>query len=390
MPTGRQFVLRVGFDARWYNHSGVGNYVAGLVQALARSPGVQLFIYEDPARALPDLGSSAVVRIPVHSSRYSPLAQLELAWRCRADRLDVFHSPFYPIPFAAPCPVVVTVHDLIPFLFPIGSPVKRWMVQLGYRAAVHRATHIVADSAATAGDLQRLLGVPGGQISVVHLAVPREHFHATPREGEFRRLQQNYGIRSPYVAIPNARNLLTKNLRVALEVASVAEQRTGQFQVVLFGSGPQPEDAAGRAYHGLDCIRTGFIGTQDLGALLRHAAAFILPSLYEGFGLPLLEAMSCGCPAVTTSGGSLAEVAADGAQVFDASDITGMAEALTHLLSDESFRLHWRNRAMERASHFSWERAASETAVIYRRACGWQNMPDASPDGWYEAERTRS
>ncbi len=126
--------LRIGFDGRWYGHSGVGTYVSELMHAMSTlEEDMEIILYEDPSNPLNNGDAKSVRTVPVHAKRYSVQEQFELAYRCRVDRLDVFHSPFYIVPFFAPCPVVVTVHDLIPFLFNIYGVPKRELVKLGYR-----------------------------------------------------------------------------------------------------------------------------------------------------------------------------------------------------------------------------------------------------------------
>src|SRR5258706_16337898 len=118
--------MRVGFDARWYNDSGVGTYVAELLKAMApQQRDFDLVVYEDPKNPIPGLDGQGVERIPVGAGKYSLLGQSHLAWRCKRDGLDLLHSPFYAVPLAAPCPIVVSLHDVIPFLFRI----YRWPKQ---------------------------------------------------------------------------------------------------------------------------------------------------------------------------------------------------------------------------------------------------------------------
>lgn len=361
--------MRVGFDARWYNDSGVGNYVAGLLGALAEcARDFELIAYENPNNRLPGLDRLGLVRVAVHAPKYSAREQVELAVRCYKDRIDVFHSPFYVVPFAAPCPVVATVHDPIPFLFRIYPPPKQAVVKIGYRAAVRRAAHVIAVSQTTATDLRRLLGVPAQKLSIVYNAVSPRYFHPHGGKDEPGLLHRKYGISPGYVVISTPRNWRTKNLGVALQVlASVHASNPERLQCVMYGPRPCPQALAPEA--GVDMIRTGFIPPDELGMLFRHARAFLLTSLYEGFGLPLLEAMSCGCPVVTANGGALAEIAANGAQAFDAMDVRGMADAISTLLCDENERERWQVRALARASEFSWHKAAEQTVAVYRQMC---------------------
>ncbi len=366
----RSRVIRAGFDARWYNDSGVGTYVLELLRAMVRlDPGCELVAYESPGNPVPLEPNSRFKKVTVHSGRYSLSGQFELARRCRLDHLDVFHAPFYVVPFAAKCPVVVTVHDLIPFMFPIAAWPKQFLVKTGYRMAAAKAAQIITVSNHTASDLKKLLHVPANKITPIANAVRREVFHPEGAPEELESLGARFGVRPPYVVVASARNWRTKNLVTALNALDIARTRSaGRFQTVLYG----PEDglnAAGGQEHwnALNLGITGYVQDKDLAALFRHARAFLFPSLYEGFGLPILEAMSCGCPVITSNGGSLAEVAGKGAQVFEPFDAEGMAAALLRLLAIPEEYQRWRLSGLARAAEFSWERAARETLAVYHR-----------------------
>jgi glycosyltransferase involved in cell wall biosynthesis len=357
--------MRVGFDARWYNKSGVGSYVAGLLPALARA-GCELVAYVDRGNPVPGLDKLDLTIVPVKSGKYSVLSSLEFRRPEEADKLDLFHCPFYATPLLE-CPVVVTVHDLIPFLFPIYPWWKQKLVQAGYRRAARRAAHIVADSVATASDVQKILNVPGEKISTVHLAADADNFHPCITAGELDGLQRKFGVRPPYVVVAGAGNWRTKNLKSALETLIIARRDAGrEFQVVMFGSaealhGPGMRDLA----HNLNLIQTGYVETPELAALFRHAHAFEMPSLYEGFGLPLVEAMSCGCPVITSDRGSLPEIAGTGAQCFDPFNISAMAAAIAALLRSPEELQQKKAAALRRAADFSWDKAAQETIWVY-------------------------
>jgi glycosyltransferase involved in cell wall biosynthesis len=361
--------MRVGFDARWYNDSGVGAYVGGLLRAMAvQQRDFELLVYGNPETQVPGLGSLPIIRIPVRSAKYSLAAQGELARRARQDKLDLFHAPFYVVPLRLSCPVVVTVHDLIPFLFRIYSWPKQLLVKTGYRVAARRAQHIIADSENTARDVHAILGFPQERITSIHLA-PADSFQVYSPTESFLRLQEKYGIRPPYVVAASARNWRTKNLETALQAVSLARSQGGaNVQAVVYGP-PDGIRALGveNRWPGLNLRETGYIDSCDLALLFRHARAFIMPSLYEGFGLPILEAMACGCPVITSNAGSLPEVAGSGAQVFDPSDATGMAAAIAALVASQKNFDHWRASALRRAADFSWEGTAQQTISVYHR-----------------------
>jgi len=298
--------------------------------------------------------------------------QLEFRRRSRLDRLNVFHSPFFPIPLGVRCPVVVTVHDLIPFLFRIYNRPKQALVKMAYRMAARHARHIIADSENTAADLQKILAVSPDRITTVHIAASPEYSSRETEIDAAKRLAAKYNIGCPYVVVSSARNWRTKNLEGALQVLQAATQKSGiKFQTVVFGS-PEGIEAAGPAqrWTGLSLRQTGYLQRSDLAMLFRNAEAFVMPSLYEGFGLPILEAMSCGCPVITSNAGSLLEVAGQGAQVFDPHDITSMAVAVAGLLQNPEERRRWKAAALARAADFSWTRAAAETISVYHRVHG--------------------
>jgi glycosyltransferase involved in cell wall biosynthesis len=357
--------MRVGFDARWYNKSGVGNYVAGLLPALARA-GCDLVVYVSPNNPVPGLDELNLKIVPVRSGKYSPFSSLEFWRHEKEDKLDVFHCPFYAAPLLK-CPVVVTVHDLIPFLFPIYPWWKQKVVQRGYRIAARRAAHIIADSEATASDIQRILGVSPERVSMVHLAADRGIFHSCATAGELERLQNKFGIRTSYVVVAGATNWRTKNLKSALEALEIARKAAGmEFQTVIYGSSEILEaEGIGQLAQNLKRIQTGYVEAVELAALFRHAHAFVMPSLYEGFGLPLVEAMSCGCPVITSDRGALPEIAGAGAQCFDPFNRDAMAAAIVTLLRSPDELKQKKAAALRRAADFSWDKAAQETVWVY-------------------------
>jgi glycosyltransferase involved in cell wall biosynthesis len=355
--------MRVGFDARWYNNSGVGSYIAGLLPALVHA-GCELVVYVDPSNPVPGLDKLSVQMSPVSSGKYSPLASLELRRLETRDKLDLFHCPFYAAPLLK-CPVVVTIHDLIPFLFPIYWRPKQMMVQACYRMAARRAAHLIADSQRTAIDIQKILGVAPEKISTISLAADRDIFHPSVAEGEQARLRAKFGVSPPYVVVASASNSRTKNLKSALQALEIARNAGTEFQSVMYGPSKGLEAIIGNLRRKLDLRNLGYLNAEDLGALFRHAYAFVMPSLYEGFGLPLVEAMSCGCPVITSDRGSLPEVAGTGAQCFDPFDTQAMAAALVALLRSPDELERRRADALRRAADFSWNKAALEMISVY-------------------------
>jgi glycosyltransferase involved in cell wall biosynthesis len=363
--------VRAGFDARWYNDSGVGVYVAQLLRAMSESGKVDLVVYEDPRNPVPGLDGLPMERVPVTAPKYSLAEQFALYRRARRDKLDVFHSPFYVVPVAVGCPVIVTFHDLIPFLFPIYSAPKQWMVKMGYRWAAKHSTRIITVSQQTAADTERILKASPGRITAIPNAVLRDVFHPGDDEGELQILRREYGVAPPYAVVASARNWKTKNLGSATMALMKVRARTGiEFKILAYG--PREGIDAVRREHKdpPNLVEAGYVTAKKLAIIFRHAHVFVMPSLYEGFGLPLLEAMSCGCAVVTSNRGSLLEVAGPGAQTFDPLDVDGMARAIAQLFINPAELARWRAQALERAQAFSWSRAAEATMGVYRQAMG--------------------
>jgi hypothetical protein len=367
--------MRVGFDARWYNDSGVGTYVSELLKAMAQlQHDFELLVYEDPENQAPGVKDLPVQRITLRYGKYSVSGQFELARRQKKDRLDLFHSPFYVVPVAIGCPIVVTLHDLIPFLFDIDPWPKRFMVKTGYRLAARHSAHIITVSRHTAKDVEKILRVPREKVTAVHNAASPLEFHNRRTDAELAYLLQKFGLQRPYVVAASAWNWRTKNLGTALDSLTLARKQSGrEFQTVVYGPPEGLQALGGRdRYRHLDLKTTGHVTAQELGMIFRHTQFFIMPALYEGFGLPVLEAMACGCAVITSNGGSLAEVAGEGAQVFHALDANSMAQAAIELLCNPEVLEKWQRLALRRSTDFSWHRAAQETISIYHRV----NMQD--------------
>ena len=382
--------MRIAFDARCYNGSGVGTYVRELLKGLAQlRSGLEVVILESPGNPVPVPHSPWISRAIVRSTRFSIKEQFELPAICRSLNIDVFHLPFqYGAPLMLPCPMIITVHDLIPFLFRTRSwPIQLTavpFVRLAYRSAALKANHVITPSRRTAQDLQSMLGVSLDRITAIHLGADASSFHANASREELEQLNRNYGVRMPYVVVGSAGNWRTKNLRTSLQALALARQITGAgFQTVVYGLDKGIDLLVQRhSTFGLDLCRTGYVSVTDLGALFRHAQLFICSPLYEGFGLPAVEAMSCGCPVVSSNAGSLPEVIGAGGQMFDPTDADGMAQAVASLLTKPEELETWRARALDRATRFSWRKCAEQTIAVYRSvyesACERERVLDSA------------
>ena len=279
------------------------------------------------------------------------------------DGVDLFHSPTGTLPMLAPCPQVVTIHDLFAAINPGWfSPRVGWQLRLMQARAARTARRVIAVSRATERDLVERYNVPPDKIRVVYNGVDLTHF--APAEVEAQAIARRYGVPYPFVLcvgslMPwrNAPRLLRAAARLRVGLLFVGRD--------IWGTDPTERLAA---QHGWSWARfAGYVPDQDLPALYAAASVFAYPSLYEGFGIPPLEAMACGTPVVASTAGALPEVLGDAALLVDPYDEDALAQALAAAARDDGTL---RRRGLARAARYSWSHAAAETWRAYESALG--------------------
>ncbi len=360
---------------------GIGRYGVNLAHAMIPllNEDERLVLLRDPARPSPwDLSALRGDRVQIVDLPLSPFS-LRQQWAVprllRRLKADLYHSPYYLMPYRPGRPALLTVHDLIPLLFPRHSTRQarllfRWTTALALRT-VCRA---IAVSEATRQDLLRHFRLPAERVTVIPEAADPAFRPRPPAEVEAVRCK--HGLPERYLLYLGS-NKPHKNLTRLVEAWAHVAQRTtrltfdvSRFTLIIAGVWdpryPQPKRRAEELGLG-DTVRfLGPVAEADLPALYSGAMAFVFPSLYEGFGLPVLEAMACGVPVACSETSSLPEVGGDAVLTFDPTDVEAMGEALRRILEDASLREHLRQRGLARAATFSWERTAGETLALYR------------------------
>ncbi|MCS7222001.1 MAG: glycosyltransferase family 1 protein [Anaerolineae bacterium] len=378
-----QAPARVGLNAQLlslsetYRSAGIHRYIWHLLQALpAAAPGWQLMAFVGDRRFRPPLGlQTRYARWPTASPwariLWEQAIQPWLAWR---ERLHLLHALAYVAPLVVHCPTVVTVHDLSFVRYPEAfRPLNRLYLRVMTRRSVFQARRVIADSCSTRDDLVRLWGVPVDRISVVPIGVADEYRPASAVEAE--RFRRQRGLPDRFVLYLGTLEP-RKNVTAAIEAFARWVKATGDRQVRLVVAGAkgwyfQTIFARVRALSlGDRVLFPGYVPAAELPAWYQAAEVFIYPSLYEGFGLPPLEAMACGTPVITSNTSSLPEVVGDAALLVDPYDVEAIAEALARLLEDAELRQRLREAGLARARLFSWERTARETVAAYRLALG--------------------
>ncbi len=371
-------MLRIGLDARLlaYRREGIARYIRELATRLPQiidDPEVRLVIFQSrkdlhPLPAAPNVRISRVWTPPHHrwEQRMWPI---EVTLR----RVALLHSPDFIPPFTGAFRRVITVHDLHFLKYPdfMTANSRRYYADQIQRA-VQMADHIIAVSQATQADLVRYFSLPPERISVIYEAAS-EIYRPLPPEA-VREVLSRLGLEPGYILFVGTWEP-RKNLPMLLRAyARLLDRRPEAPLLVLAGRrGWLYQEILEWPYrlHIADRLRW-IEGPDDptLAALYNGAAFLVFPSLYEGFGLPALEAMACGTPVAASDRGALPEVIGDAGLLLPAEDESRWAEAMEALLEDVEARERMRRKGLERAAQFSWDRAAAETWAIYRRVLG--------------------
>jgi glycosyltransferase involved in cell wall biosynthesis len=354
-------VLRIGFDGRdlLRKRTGVVNNAVYLARYLAQRRDGELVVYAD---SFVDPGVQPPASVPLRRVHAPPVAwkHLALPLALLRDRIDVFHSPTGTLPLVAPCRQVVTIHDLFAAVNPAWFPTPRMAAQLRatQRWAARTASTVIAVSECTRRDVIERFGVAASKVHVIPNGVDRARF--APSNIDAEQVAHRYGVPHPFILCVGSL-MPWRNAPRLLEAAARLEMGLLFVGRDIWGTDPTARLAAER---GWDWARfTGYVDDDALPALYAAARVFAYPSLYEGFGIPPLEAMACGTPVVASTAGALPEVLGDAALLVDPYDIDALAQALDAAAHDSG---GLRQRGFSRAARFSWETTAEQTWQVYR------------------------
>jgi glycosyltransferase involved in cell wall biosynthesis len=367
----------VGFDARKIRDFGIGTYIRQLLQAMARRPESENYrfrVYLRGAdRELLDDLPPRFEAVAEESRGYSVAELTRLPWRLWRDRLDLFHATHYVLPPLPRGRAVVTIHDIIHLLYPQFLPSRAAHVYANVmiRRALARADRIITVSYNSKRDLVDYFHVPPPRIDVIYNGVsPR--FRPDVPEAERARVAAKYGLPVPFLLFLGGEKP-HKNLQAVVRAYAEA-RRTVDLPHALALAGPPSRsqarlDALIAALDLSDRVfRPGLVEEEDLPGLVAGADVLLYPTLYEGFGLPVVEAMACGTPVLTSSTSALQEIAGGYAYLVDPMDVDAIARGIVALSTDEKVRTDFRELGKKRALDFSWDKAAEKTLEVYRTA----------------------
>jgi glycosyltransferase involved in cell wall biosynthesis len=373
--------IAIDYTAAVNQTAGIGRFVRSLVKAITKLDELNQYVL---VHAKP--GPDAVLDFPSGSNVTRkelrlPERWLNIIWHRAAlpfpidwvtGRLDLFHSPDFVLPPLRRTPGILTVHDLAFLLFPecADESLREYLLRAVPRSA-RRASFVVADSENTANDVICLLGVPAERVAVVPGGVdPR--FAPVTDPIRLARFRQRLGVNeTPFILFVGVLEP-RKNLQGLMRAFEIIKQRHKlPHKLVIVGRRGWLADGIFEAYERspvrADMVFPGFIADQELPTLYSTAAVLAFPSFYEGFGLPLLEAMACGTPVVASNAASLPEVVGEAGPLVEPNDTEALAEELARVLEDQALHAHRRTLGLARAAEFTWEAAAAKLLTIYDR-----------------------
>jgi glycosyltransferase involved in cell wall biosynthesis len=366
--------VRIGIDARKLHDFGIGTYIRNVLRQLARLDDRTEFVLlcrPDDAAALTSLGEN-FRPVAETSGNYSISEQLTIPLALKREGVSLFHAPHYVLPPLVPCRSVVTIHDCIHLMFPQYLPNRLALTyaRASIAMAARRATRVLTVSESSKRDILRFVDVEPSKIDVIYNAYD-ERFGVEPREEDVERVRERFQLHDPFVLY--AGNVKPhKNLERLIDAFQVVRKRgVDNLKLVLIGDDISKYAALRRAVHRHQLHQhvrfLGFVPEETLAVMYRLASVFVFPSLYEGFGLPPLEAMASGTPVVTSNLSSLPEVAGDAAVLVDPYDPEAIADGMYRVLTDDMLRYSMRAKGIERARQFSWEQSVRRVHDIYQK-----------------------
>lgn len=376
--------MRIGIDCRAVTAAGLGRglgiYTANLVQYLAANGEPHQFVlfcsrkqrtvdfFERVSRQ-PNVQLSVLTR-PTRAIFFWD----QLCWyaRLRRERIDLFHSPVYGVPLVCPCQRVLTIHDLTPLIFPEAVPKFRHKAVFRFNFFTGTyAAHVITPSYSSKHDIMRYLHILEEKITVIPEGVG-EQYKVVHETHVLEAIRDRYHIPGRFLLYVGGfdRN---KNLPTLLQAFRMLLENQPEFKGMLFlvfaGALTPAADTLKALSQQWDLdtsmIFTGFVPEEDLIMLYNAAEVFVFPSLYEGFGLPPLEAMACGTPVVCSNAASLPEVVGDAAIQVSADSPAEFASAIAHVLTNPQVQEYMRRKGLERAKGFSWNNTACKTLQVY-------------------------
>lgn len=373
--------MRIGIDARCIENkrTGLGRYLINLLREWARTaPEHKYVLYFKSKKATDEFLEQECFEQVVLSSRFLPnkgilFQQVLLPWDSLSRDLDLFFAPAYTAPLFLKCKLVVSIHDLISMIEPESfEAITRWQRRIFLPLSAHRATRITTLSQASAEDLFRRYSLPYEKVQVIPLSYD-SRFKPVDDQVALESLKRKYRIEANKIMLYVGSIVKRRNVPLLLGAFRVLRNRMNDVHLILVGSNlsyPHIDvrEQIDRLRLANDVSYLGHVKDEELVLLYNLADLFLYLSSYEGFGLPVLEAMACGTPVITSNCSSLPEVGGNAALLVNPSDSKQIVEAMSRVLVDKSLARSLRERGLKRVQDFSWETAARQTLEVLHQA----------------------
>lgn len=385
MSETRASALKIAIDARMYQESGIGRYIRNLIKELDGENEYLILLRKKDFDTI--TFKKNFKKVLADFSWYGIKEQIKLPSLLNSLNVDLVHFPHFNVPFFYNGKFVVTIHDLIHQHFQmrrvtLHDPITYKIKQLGYKAifrnAIKKSGKILVPSNYVKDLLVQEWGVVNEKIVVTPEAVDEKIIslienlkqHTSPLEIKTKNILEKFDIRYPYIFyVGNAHP--HKNIEGLIKTFIILRKKYQDLTLVLSGSDhyfwQRIKQSLVASPLKKDIIFTGAVSDEELVVLYRNARCFLMPSFEEGFGIPLLEAMSCECPVVSSNAGSLKEVGGDAALYFDPGDKGDMIDKINQVLSSEEKRLELIEKGKKRVKLFNWKTLAKETLEVYQQ-----------------------
>ena len=376
--------MKIAIDVRRVSDFGVGTYIRNVVRTLGRMDQDNEYLLIGPPESVREIGvlPDNIRNAPLLRSELSPSGWMEFRATVRRHRCDLVHIPhLFWLPRALPCPYVVTVHDVLEHLVNSGQKagMKRFLHFQCTRRALQRAARIVAVSQFTRQEVRHLFGIPQKKIDVAYNALDERFLRGHATDAEKLLMVERYQVNYPFLLYVG-RVSAHKNVVRIIEAFSALKTELAKdcvfpdLKLIIIGddvsSHPDLRRTVRRSGVDKDVRFLGFVPIDTLRIFYDAAKVFVFPSLYEGFGLPPLEAMAHGTPVVTSNTSSLPEVVGDAAVLVNPENVFEIMRGLHSVLTDPVLRSRMKTASVEQVAKFSWETSVRQLLKTYRAAAG--------------------
>jgi glycosyltransferase involved in cell wall biosynthesis len=370
--------VKVAIDTRKLHDFGIGTYIRNLLRHLARidRENEYVLLCHEPDMGVADQLGPNFRTVLEPSPNYSLREQVHIPWVLMREKPAVFHAPHYVLPTAVRCRSVVTIHDCIHLMFPQYLPNRAAYAyaRAAMWSAAQSSDRILTVSEASKRDILHFFNVPPEKIAVVYNAID-ERFWIEPDADHISRVRERYQLDHGFVLYAGTIKPHKNLVRLIEAFAELRQSPFEELKLLIIGDEISKLPALRRAVHTHKLHKhvrfLGFLPDETLAVLYRLAAVFVFPSLYEGFGLPPLEAMASGTPVVTSNVSSLPEITGDAALLVDPYDVDSIVNGMRRVLADPALAAEMRTKGLVRARDFSWERSVARTHDIYRLVGSW-------------------